>query len=70
LPVPATAAEAAFLAESGHLLEPRKILVKIIGGERFPRIVGYTLDNPFEKAYAGTYLDAFGNEIEDDDIPF
>lgn len=70
LPVPATAAEAAFLAESGRLLEPRKILVKIIGGERFPRIVGYTLDNPFEKAYAGTYLDAFGNEIEDDEIPF
>lgn len=70
LPVPRTAVDAAFLANDGQLLEPRKILVKIIGGERFPRIVGCTLDKPFERAYTGTYLDEMGNEIEDDDIPF
>jgi DNA repair protein RadD len=40
---PATAAEGAHLADRGALAEPIEIVVETVAGDKFPRIVEYTL---------------------------
>ncbi|GHT32584.1 hypothetical protein FACS1894214_4510 [Planctomycetales bacterium] len=64
-PVPETTEEAVHLADTGSLSMPSHIVVRKIGGERFERIVRYTL--PPKKPPAVGFVpetDAFGDPIE------
>jgi DNA repair protein RadD len=62
-PVPATAAEAAALANAGALAPTRSITVRSVAGEKFDRVVDYVLD---EKPPVGEH-----HPVADlDEIPF
>jgi len=45
-PLPATVDEAVWLAENGYLMEPSKIKVRRVPGDKWPRICGATLEPP------------------------
>ena len=64
-PVPSTAAQAVEIANTGGLAWTEKVVVRHVAGERYDRIVGYTLGPMPEAAEAG--VDENGAI---DDIPF
>jgi DNA repair protein RadD len=77
-PVPATAAEAAELAEAGALCETLSITVRSVVGEKYSRIIDYEMGSrprwliPGEQEVDGQTAPVTNGifEIPDDDIPF
>ncbi len=66
-PVPATIEQALVVAEAGLLLEPKKITVRTVSGEKFSRIVNYDFDIKADYDESG-----LENEIQipEDEVPF
>jgi len=77
VPVPETAEDAVYYAQSGALAETKSITVRSVAGEQFDRIVGYELgerpsyrepgwDEPDDEDVP----EPVGSLADDDDIPF
>jgi len=63
VPVPETAEDAVYYAQSGALAETKSITVRSVAGEQFDRIVGYELgDRP-------AYREPGWDEPDDEDVP-
>jgi DNA repair protein RadD len=65
-PMPSTAQDAVDIADGGGLARVKRIRVKTVAGEKFPRIVGYEFDGMPEPLEAG----ASRIDYSMDDIPF
>jgi len=77
VPVPDTAEDAVYYAESGALAKTKSITVKSVAGEQFDRIVGYELgDRPayrepgWDDDIDAPACEPVGSLTDDDDIPF
>ena len=78
VPVPETAEDAVYYAQSGALAETKSITVRSVAGEQFDRIVGYELgDRPayrepgWDDDVDAPTCEPVGSLVEDDDdIPF
>lgn len=72
-PVPETVEDAVNLALDGALAEPSAITVRTIAGERFPRIVGYDLEEIPEWREPGLdfeEINVTSDGLADEEVPF
>jgi len=77
VPVPETAEDAVYYAQSGALAETKSITVRSVAGEQFDRIVGYELgDRPayrepgWDDDVDAPTCEPVGSLVDDEDIPF
>ena len=69
-PCPQTAEEAVEVARSGDLAEAAVIKVRHVSGEKYPRIIGYTLAPKPREPGADEELEPVGAWYDDEEVPF